>query len=102
VQHGPLLAGQLQFVQQPGVAERELRLRLVDDVRELARAQQRHGGHRDAARLDHRQPGERQADRVAATQQNAVAGLQAEVFHQHAADAIDAVAHVVVRERDAR
>jgi hypothetical protein len=36
-------------------------LRLVDDVAQLARAQQRHGGHRHQPGLDHGQPGQRHA-----------------------------------------
>jgi hypothetical protein len=78
------------------------RLRLVDDVAQLARAQQRHGGHGHQPGLDDRQPGEGQPDRVAAAQQHAVAGHQAQVVDQHAGDAVDAVAHVGIGERDAR
>jgi hypothetical protein len=70
----------------------------LKDVPELACPQQRHGRHRDGAGLHHRQPGQRHADRVAATQQHAVAGSYAQVLDQHAADAVDAVTRFLVAE----
>jgi hypothetical protein len=71
-------AAVFQLVQQRAVAERQRGLGLVDDVAEFAGAQQRHGGHRHHAGLDHRQPGQRHADRIATAQQHPVAGHQAQ------------------------
>ena len=70
------------------IAQRERDPRLVDDDRELARAQQRHGGDRDAARLEHGEPAGGQHRVVGRAQQHAVAGHQAEVVAQHVGDAV--------------
>jgi hypothetical protein len=75
--------------QQGHVAHGQRGARLVDDLVQLHGAQQRHGGHRDQAGLDHAQPGQRHADGVAAAQQHAVAGLELEVLDQHLGDAVD-------------
>jgi hypothetical protein len=92
---------QLQLFQQLRVAQRH-RLRLVDDVAQLLGAQQRHGGHRHQPGLDHRQPGQRHADRVAAAQQHAVAGHQTEVLHQHLRDAVHTLLGLGIGQRDLR
>jgi hypothetical protein len=61
---------------------------LVEDGAEFLRAQQRHGGHRDQAGLHRAQPGQRHGHRVAAAQQHAVAGHQAQVHGEHVGDAV--------------
>ena len=63
---------------------------LVDDLGQFARAQQRHGRHRDAAGLDHREDAGGHGRIVRAAQQHAVAADQAEVAPQHVGDAVDA------------
>ena len=73
---------------QAPVAQRVRGLGLVDDVGELLGAQQRHGGHGDAAGLDHREPARRHHRVVRAAQQHPVAGHQPHLAHQHVRQAI--------------
>ncbi len=100
-QHRPVLPREFQLIEQFDVAQGGSRLCLVDDVAKLTCAQQRHRGHGDHAGLDHRQPRERHRNRVATAQQHSAAGHELHVFDEHAADAIHAVTHIVVAERDA-
>jgi hypothetical protein len=92
----------LQFLKQASVANGGHRLRLVDHLAQLGGAQQRHGGHRDQPGLDHRQPRQRHANRVAAAQQHAVAGLQLQLVGKVVGDAIDPLARFGVGEGDLR
>jgi len=77
----------LQLGQQAAVAQRKRGLGPLDDAGQLARAQQRHGGHRHQPGVDHAQPGQRHLHRVAPAQQHAVAGHQAVVLRQHLGNA---------------
>ena len=72
---------------------------LCDDRGELPGAQQRHGRHRDTARLDHRQIGGDHHRRVRCAQQHAVAGDHAELPRQHIGDAVHARVQVSVGPR---
>ena len=94
LEHRVLRLRQLQFVEQFGIAKGDRRLRFVDDLTQLFGAQQRHGGHRNEARFDYRQPCQRHVNRVAAAQQDAVAGHQPEVFHQDLGDAVHTIFHI--------
>ena len=53
--------------------------------RKLAGAQHRHGGDGDGAGLHHRQPGREHQGRIAAAQQDAIAGNNTQIFRQHMA-----------------
>ena len=78
----------LQFVGQQAVAQRGADLRFVDDLRQLARTQQRHGGHRHQTGLERAEQTSGHHGAVAAAQQNAVTGHEAHVLRQHLGDAV--------------
>ena len=61
---------------------------LVADLGKLARAQQRHGGDRDAARLEDGKPARCEHRIVRRTQQHTVAGNESHIVDQDAGDAI--------------
>ena len=71
-----------QLVGDAGVGERQADLGLVDDLGELAGAQQRHGVDGHGTGLGHRQPRRHHRRIVAGADQHAVAGLDAEVLRQ--------------------
>ena len=85
-----------QLVGDAAVAEREADLGLVDDLGQLAGAQQRHGvdGHR--AGLGHRQPRRHHRRVVAGADQHAVAGLDAEVLDQRVRQPVGPVGQLLV------
>jgi hypothetical protein len=87
--------------QQRGIAQGGVDTGLVGDHAELALAQQRHGGHRDAAGLDHRQPAGGQHGVVGSAQQHAAAGGQLPLFGNHVRDAIDPIAQLLIGPADA-
>ena len=95
-QQGRFQRRQAHLFGQRGVAQRVADLANVDDGLQLFGAQQRHGGHGDAAGLHHRKPASREHGVVGRAQQHAVAGHQAHVLHQHVGDAVRLVAQVGV------
>jgi len=88
LQRCALLLRRLQFAEQRPVAQCVRDLRLGDHLRQFLGAQQRHGRHRDAAGLHHREPARHQHWLVGRAQQHAVAGHEAHVVHQHMGDAV--------------
>ena len=81
----------LNFFQQQAVAQRGTDLRLVDDLRQFGRAQQRHGGHHDQAGLNGGQKAGRHHGAVTPAQEQAVARHQAHVACEHQGDAVDLI-----------
>ena len=65
-------------------------LGFLHDHRELARAQQGHGGDGDATGFEHRQPSQGQVGAVFTPQQDAATGGQAPVFADHPGQLVDA------------
>ncbi|MNV34044.1 hypothetical protein D3C71_1254470 [compost metagenome] len=98
-EHGVLRLRGLQLGQQAAVAQCQRGLGAVDDVAQLARAQQRHGRHRHQPGVDSTQPGQRHLHRVAAAQQHTVAGHEAVVQRQHLGNARGLGAGVAVGVR---
>ena len=82
---GPV-ARLLHLLHEREIAERVAYLRLLDDVDELAGAQELHRGDADPARLEHREPARHQHRRVGRTQQHAVARLQPAILDQDTGD----------------
>ena len=66
---------------------------------DLPGPQQGHGGHRDPARLDHREPGSDQPRVVRPTQQHPVARHQPEIFGQHPGGLVGVAEQVAVGPR---
>ncbi len=85
-----------QLVHQPGVAQRQRDLGLVDDLAELAGAQHRHGVDDDGAGLGRRQPARDQRRIVGRADQDAVARLDSEILDQRVGDAIGPVGKLFV------
>ena len=81
------------------IGQREADLRLVGDVGQLAHAQQRHGGDRHAAGLEHGEPAGRHHRIVRAAQQHAVARHDAEIVHQNVSDPVRGLAGAGDRSR---
>ena len=88
-QHGRQAGQAVEFPAQALRAQHGVDLGLGENGRQLARAQQRHGGHGDAAGLQHGQQAGGHHGRIRAAQQHAVAGDQAQVGAQHVGDAVD-------------
>ena len=84
------------LVHQPRVAERERHFRFVDDLAELAGAQQRHRVDDDGARLGRGEPAGDQRRIVGGADQNAVAGLDAEILDQRMRDAVGPIRELLV------
>ena len=84
------------LIHQAGVAERELDLRLVDNLGQLARAQERHGVHHHRPRLRRRQPAGDHRGVVGGTDQNAVAGPDAKVLGQRMGQPVRPVRHLFI------
>ncbi len=78
----------LELQGQALVAQREPDLGLIEDHRELARAQKWHRGDRDAAGLEHAEPAGDQHRVVGRAQQHPVARHEAEVVAQHPRDPV--------------
>lgn len=70
------------------LAQRVRDLRLRDDFRQLARAQQRHRRHHDAARLDDREPCGGEKRMIGSVQQHPVARHEPAVAHQQVGDPV--------------
>jgi hypothetical protein len=81
------------------IAEGRADLGLVDHVHQFFLAQQRHGGNDDQTRFHHGEPGDGQHRRVRAAQQHAVARHQAQIFRQHARQAVYLIQHLGIGER---
>ncbi len=77
LQEAAVLGAGDHLVHQPGVAERESDLGLVDDLRQFAGAQHRHGVDHDGAGLGRRQPAGDHRRIVGRADQHAIAGLDA-------------------------
>ena len=85
-----------ELVHQPGVAQREADLRLVDDLGELAGAQHRHRVDDDGTGLGRREPARDHGRIVGGADQNPVARLDAEVLDQRMGDAVRPVGELLV------
>ena len=85
-----------QLVGDAAVAQGERNLGLVDDLGELAGAQQRHGVDGDRAGLRDRQPRRHHGRVVARPQEHAVAGLHAEILHQRVRQPVRPVGQLLV------
>ncbi len=85
-----------QFFREPAVAERERNFRLVDDLREFARAQHRHGVDDDGAGLGGRQPRGDHGGIVAGAHEHAIAGLHAVILDQHMREPVGPVGEFLV------
>jgi hypothetical protein len=97
-----LQAEHIDVVHQAIGAQHRIDVRLVGDGGQFARAQQRHGGQRDAAGLDHAQDAGRHHRTVRAAQQHAAAGGQPEIVAQHVGNAVDLRQQLGVGEAFAR
>ena len=82
LQEAAVLGAGDHFVHQPGVAERQRDLRLVDDLHQFAGAQHRHCVDHDSAGLGRGQPAGDHRRIVGRADQHAVAGLDAVALDQ--------------------
>ena len=82
VPHGAGILGE------PVVNQSHARLGALDDRGEFAGAQRGHGGHHDAARLEHPEPGGDRPRVVRRAEQDALPGHEAEVLGEHLRDLI--------------
>ena len=85
-----------ELVHQPRVAQRQRDLGLVDDLAEFAGAQHRHGIDDDGAGFGRRQPARHHRRIVRRADQNAIAGLDAEILDQRVGDAVGPVGQLLV------
>ncbi len=83
------------------VGEREMHVGPLDDLRQFAPAEQRHGGHRDASRLEHREPARHQHGLIGRAQQDPAARDQAEFLDQHMRNAIGGLEQPAIGPRSA-
>jgi hypothetical protein len=95
-EHSAVLGARHQLVRDAAVAEAEADLRLVDDRGQLARAQQRHGVHRDRANLGDGQPRRHHRGVVAGSNQHPVAGFDREILDQGVRQTIGPVEQLLV------
>ncbi|MCY1229286.1 hypothetical protein D9M72_416480 [compost metagenome] len=93
-----LLVG-IELLAQPRIAQRGTDLGLVDDLLQFLGAQQRHGRHRDHARLERGQPAGGHHQVVGPAQQHAAAGHQLHVLDQHMGDAVHQRRQLRIRDR---
>ena len=94
--HRRLCARPFELLAQALVAQRQRDLRLVDDGRELARPQQRHGRDSDAAGLEHGEPAGHQHGIIGRAQQDPVARHQPQIVLQHVGDAVGVLEQLAV------
>ena len=85
-----------KLVHQPRVAQRQRHLGLVDDLGEFARAQHRHGVDDDRAGLGGGEPARHHRRIVGGADQDAVAGLDAEILDQRVGDAVGPVGELLI------
>lgn len=90
-----------QFGRHRRFAERMRDPRLRDDFRQLARAQQRHRRHRDAARLDDGEPRGGEERMIGPVQQHPVARLEPAVVHEQVRDPVAQLEQFAIRPRRA-
>ena len=91
-----LLRQCIEFSRQPRIAQREIDLRLGDDMTELARAHERHSRDSNPSGLDHGEPASGEHRRVGRAQQHAVAWHQPQILHQHAGNTVRPLQQLVV------
>ena len=89
----------LQFGAEMVIADGQARPGEVGQRRDLTGPQQRHGRHRDPARLDHREPGGDQPRVVGPAQQHPVARHQAEILDKHPGGLVGVAEQVAVGPR---
>ena len=90
--------GFFHLVGEPCVAERQRNFRLAAGVGKLLRAQERHGGDHDAARLHHRQNAGDHHRIVEAAQEHAVAGHEPAIAREHIGDAVHALGELRIAQ----
>ena len=84
------------LVHQPRVAEHQRHFGFVDDLTELAGAQHRHGIDDDSTCFGRGEPAGNQSRIVGGANENAIAGLDAEVLDQRTCDAVGPVGQFFV------
>ena len=96
LQEAAVLGAGDHLVHQPRVAERQADLGLVDDLRQFAGAQHRHGVDDDGAGLGRRQPAGDHGGVVGRADQHAVAGLDAVVLDKRMRQPVGPVGQFLV------
>ena len=96
LQEAAVLGAGDHLVHQPGVAERQRDLGLVDDLREFAGAQHRHGVDHHSTRLGGCEPAGDHGRIVGGADQHPVAGLDAVALHQRMRETVRPVGQLLV------
>ena len=86
----------VQLVDEPVVADRQVRLGQFDGGDQLGRPKQRHGQDGDTAGLEHPEPGRDQPGVVRGAKQNAVSGQQAELAGEQVRHLVGPVVQLAV------